>query len=108
MNDIKMTPYGVFINGKYTSNVAIEDTRKWSGCYSKPMSSDYLEDVDDDHRGTTVLLSMKASGDAFLTVSGEEMSNWYHLPPNETGWRNAERIASALKAWVEHTKRINS
>lgn len=71
------------------------------------MSSDFLENVNNDENGTTVLLSMKVSGDAFLTISGEEDSRWYHLSPNDIGWNNAEKIISALSAWVEHTKRIN-
>ena len=65
-----------------------------------------MEDIDEDNNGSTVLLSMKASGDAFLTISGDEFSGWYHLPPNSLGWENASKIADALKAWVEHTKRI--
>jgi hypothetical protein len=50
---------------------------------------------------------MKASGDAFLTISSEEDLIWYHLSPNDIGWNNAKKIISALSAWVEHTKRIN-
>lgn len=66
------------------------------------MSSDFL-DVDDVN-GSTVLLSMKASGDAFLTILGSENAE---LSPNETGWKNAEKIVEAIKAWIEHTKKIN-
>lgn len=75
------------------------------------MSSEFLEDIDDDEHGTTVLLSMRASGHAFLHIStdvddSDYESRYYHLPPNEQGWRNAEKIAAALTEWVSHTKRI--
>ncbi len=67
------------------------------------MSSEFLE-VDVDSKGSIVLLSMKASGDAFLTVFGNGNQEFYHLSPNEAGWRNAEIIASALIRWIDHTK----
>ena len=73
------------------------------------MSSDFLEDIDDDEHGYNVLLSMNVYRHAFLTVSGpiseEDNSATYHLEPNETGWKNAEKIISALREWVEHSKR---
>src|ERR1700753_1400972 len=71
------------------------------------MSSEFLDDIENDYRDTTVLLSMKASGDAFLCVSGEDNSHDYHLPPNEKGWNNAKKIIEALDEWIKHTKRIN-
>lgn len=71
------------------------------------MSSEFL-DVDDDDNGTFVLLSMKVSGDAFLTVSGmDENKNYYHFSPDETGWKNAEKIVMAINEWIRHTKSIN-
>jgi hypothetical protein len=65
------------------------------------MSSELLENLDDDDHGTTVLLSMKASGNAFLWVSSKieedgEEEKPYHLPPNDKGWKNATMIAEAL------------
>jgi hypothetical protein len=67
------------------------------------MSTDFLQ-VDDDANGVSVLLSMKASGDAFLTVQGDFFCVYYHLPPNETGWRNAESIVDAIENWINHSK----
>jgi hypothetical protein len=68
------------------------------------MSSELLY-IDDDDNESSVWLSMKASGDAFLYANGENR-NYYHLPPNEIGWKNAEKIVSALNEWIVHTKRI--
>ncbi len=69
------------------------------------MSSELLEDIDDDENGSSVRLSMKASGDAFLYADGEQ-NNYYHLAPNEFGWKNAEKIISAINEWVVHTKSL--
>ena len=69
------------------------------------MSSDFLEDVDCDSNDSTVRLEMKASGDAFLYADGE-YENFYHLPPNEIGWKNAEKIIFAINAWMKHTKNL--
>ena len=70
------------------------------------MSSDFLEYVDEDENRSTVRLTMKASGDAFLYADGET-SDYYHFAPNDHGWRNAEMIVAAINAWIEHTKRIS-
>lgn len=70
------------------------------------MSSDFLEDIDDDHQGNCVLLSMNAHTHAFLTILSEEDSIHYCLPPDEVGWRNAQKIVDALNCWIEHSKRI--
>lgn len=71
------------------------------------MSSEYLEDVDDDEHGTTVLLSMRASGDAYLCLTDIKDAHYYHLAPDPTGWGNAEKIVAALSEWIRHTKRTN-
>lgn len=71
----------------------------------RKMACDFL-DVDDDANGSSVLLSMKASGDAFLTIIGSENAEDYHLTPNEIGWKNACKIVDALKAWIDHTRTI--
>lgn len=70
------------------------------------MSSDFLEDIDEDENGSTVLLNMEIGGDAFLTIMGSEDSNDYHFAPNDIGWRNAEKIVAAINEWIEHTKEI--
>lgn len=70
------------------------------------MSSEFLENIDQDVHGSDVSLCMKASGDAFLYAGGDTNS-FYHLPPNEIGHRNAKNIADALYAWIEHTKKIS-
>ncbi len=70
------------------------------------MSSDYLEDVEDDN-DSSVRLTMKASGDAFLYANGEN-NNYFHLPPNENGWKNAEKIVAALNAWMKHTNLVHA
>lgn len=52
-----------------------------------------------------MIVLMKASGDAFLAICGDEYA-FYHLPPNEVGWKNAEKIVEAINNWIEHTKSI--
>jgi len=75
------------------------------------MSSDYLEEVECD--GTVVLLTMRASGFAELTIlepdteKGEGAIASFKLKPNQDGLDNARRIASALTAWAEHIKLVN-
>lgn len=79
------------------------------------MSSDFLEDVEDD-KGTVVLLTMSAGGLAELTIMEPDKDAFnfskdgslasLRLIPNEAGWGNATKIADALKAWVEHTKSV--
>lgn len=76
------------------------------------MSSDYLENIIDNEKNI-ILLTMKASGFAQLTImdddkDGEIEGNIvsFNLTPDESGWNNAANIASALEAWIDHTKRI--
>ena len=69
------------------------------------MSSDFLEDIDDDENESTVQLTMNSYGHAFLYANGEN-KDYYHLTPDETGWKNGEKIVSAIKEWIHHTKRI--
>jgi len=65
------------------------------------MSSDLLEDVDDKN-GACVMLSMKASGYAHLTIiDNEDESIDFELEPNEIGLALAEKIENALRAWRE-------
>lgn len=68
------------------------------------MSSDYLYDVDDEN-GSSVRLSMNAGGHAFLYADGEDR-NYFHLSPDEHGWKNAEKIVEALNEWIRHTKSV--
>lgn len=77
------------------------------------MSSDFLYDVEDENKNV-VLLTMRASGFAELTLmdddkDGEIEGNIvsFGLTPDEFGWENAESIISALTEWVSHTKRIS-
>lgn len=69
------------------------------------MSSDLLEGVDADINESTIVLKMKASGDAFLYSNGDK-ADYYHLPPNELGWETAKKVINSLNAWIDHTKRI--
>jgi len=72
------------------------------------MSSDYLQDVEDES-GNTVMLDMNAHCHAWLTImplDEEKDSVSLHLSPDELGWRNAMQISEALKNWVEHSKSI--
>lgn len=83
------------------------------------MSSDFLYDVEDDENNV-VILTMRASGFAKLTIMEPDKFVEYtdkiekegrmaslRLLPNESGWDNATKIADALNCWVEHTKKIN-
>ena len=67
------------------------------------MSSDLLEDVDNDENGCTVSLSMNASGTAFLQIIIPTAVEYYVFTPDDKGIANAEKIANALKDWVNHT-----
>lgn len=82
------------------------------------MSSDYLEDVQDD-KETVVLLTMRVNGFAELTImeADELIENTdiikrdgamatLRLPPNEEGIANATKIANALSNWVQHVKNV--
>jgi hypothetical protein len=60
--------------------------------------------IDNDENGSTVMLNIQKSGNAFLTVCGSENANDYCLTPNEKGWSNAEKIVTAINAWLERTK----
>lgn len=70
------------------------------------MSSEFLENIDSDSNGCIVSLEMNSSGCAFLHAGDFEGRVFYCLEPNETGWGNAEKIISALKGWIEHTKEL--
>jgi hypothetical protein len=82
------------------------------------MSSDFLYDVEDDENNA-VLLTMRASGFAELTImehdkliedtdiiETEGKIASLRLLPDESGWKNAEKIADALNSWVAHTKNL--
>ena len=84
------------------------------------MSSDFLEDVE-DCEGTSVLLTMRASGFAQLIImEADKLSEdqiivekegkivCLNLMPDEKGWKNAEMIADALKEWARHTKGLKN
>lgn len=74
------------------------------------MSSDYLEDV--ECNDTVVLLTMRASGFAELTIlerdKGEVEGDLASFPlyPNKLGLLNARKIADALKEWAEHVVNV--
>ena len=70
------------------------------------MSSEFLEDIDFDSNGCTVSLEMYSNGCAFLHAGDFEDRGFYNLLPNEIGWKNAEKIISALRSWIEHTKEL--
>lgn len=82
------------------------------------MSSEYLDHLDADEKGTSVGLAMQVGGHAWLSISEkictdcvEEdngVSVWYHLTPDEKGWETANQIAQALTEWVRHTQSISS
>ena len=70
------------------------------------MSSDLLEDVEDAN-GTSVMLTMNASGHATLTLMEDDNAHHpqevdFALPPTEEGIRLAEKIEQALRFWREH------
>lgn len=72
------------------------------------MSSEFL-DVTEDVNGASVSLSMKATGNAFLTVSDDNNVMWYCLPPTVEGMMTALDIANALTDWAEHVEgRLNA
>jgi hypothetical protein len=80
------------------------------------MSSDFLEDV--ECNGAAVLLTMRASGFCELTIFEKDELNEidevikdgqlasFPLLPNKLGIENAEKIAKALKSWIEHIKLV--
>ena len=74
------------------------------------MSSELIEDVDDDH-GTCVLLTMNVYNHAFLNVceDNENSSNdlergvgSFHLAPDTGGLALAEKIEAGLREWRRH------
>lgn len=71
------------------------------------MSSEFLEDVDND--GSAVLLTMSASGFATLTILAldceDEQYARFPLQPNQKGLDNARKIAQALLDWAEHIQK---
>ena len=74
------------------------------------MSSEYLEDVEDDNENS-VLLTYYVNGWAHLTILEDDKEGTidsrvaqFSLSPNEKGWENALKISEALKEWVNHTK----
>ena len=77
------------------------------------MSSDLIEDLEDD-KETSVFLEMNVNGHAFLTITEKEdgyeccgpPSAMFHFSPTPEGFAAAERIASALKGWVDHVKEV--
>lgn len=71
------------------------------------MSSDLLEFLDKDEHGNIVGLDMKASGYAFLYISGEKDNVDYALSPDKQGIKNANNIISGLQNWIDHTIEIN-
>ena len=74
------------------------------------MSSDFLEDVECD--GSSVLLTMRASGFAQLTVLEPDTEDKegriasFPLTPNQLGLDNAEKIVTALKDWSNHIVKV--
>ena len=75
------------------------------------MSSEYLEDVECD--GRVVLLTMRASGFAELTVlepdtvSREGPIASFPLYSNKFGIENAKKIADALMDWAAHIQNVS-
>lgn len=81
------------------------------------MSCDMLEDVE-DARKNTVLLTMRASGFAQLTVMGPTMDPdvpgsvdgpmaEFDLTPDTAGLQNAQKIIDGLREWQRHMCRLN-
>jgi hypothetical protein len=72
------------------------------------MSSDFLEDV--EHEDKSVLLTMRASGFAELTVlegdGDDDPLASFPLMPDKSGLENAKKIADALNAWSEHIQQV--
>lgn len=66
------------------------------------MSTDFIEDVECE--GAVVLLTMRSSGCAELTIleSNDGMIAQFLLKPNQEGLANAAKIIFALQNWKEH------
>lgn len=79
------------------------------------MSSDLIEDIE-DKKGASIMLAMKASGHAILTImeendihyemGGEKLVADFRLPPTEDGIRLAEKIIAGLVEWQRVAKEI--
>ena len=66
------------------------------------MSCELIEDLEDEN-GTSLGLTMKANGHAFLMI-GDDGVTYFSLPPDQRGFQAAETIERDLKAWREHVK----
>ena len=80
------------------------------------MSSELIEDIEDSN-GTSIYLTMSASGHARIILLsehqihqdmiGDTLAVDFRLPPNEEGLRAAEKIENALRAWREQIQTTN-
>lgn len=75
------------------------------------MSSDLLENLEEDEFGTYISLEMNHHGSAFLSVDNlddnHDMRSKYIFRANEEGIKNAKQVVEALKNWIEHIKATN-
>jgi hypothetical protein len=67
------------------------------------MTSELIEDIE-DKRGTAIMLSMRATGHAVLTLmdkTDEIQMIDFHLDPNANGLELSKKIEQGLIAWRE-------
>ena len=67
------------------------------------MSTELMENVDQDEDGNIVGLTMNAHCHAWLSVFSEVDSD-YHLTPDEDGIARARDIINGLEAWIDQVK----
>ena len=74
------------------------------------MSSELMEDCI-DYKGNSILLTNYVNGFAHLTIyedEGQDGDDYpfasFYLKPDESGFKSAEQIISALQEWIRHTK----
>lgn len=71
------------------------------------MSSDLLEFLEEDPNKSSLMMEMKASGTAFISILPDDFErniNHYILEPNESGIKNAEMIIQGIQGWIDHIK----
>ncbi len=76
----------------------------------------YLSDTLGDDNKMYIFLEMRSNKEAVITITncgmGERYDEfttltYFHLSPDEKGWKKAEDIASALQEWINHTKKVD-
>jgi hypothetical protein len=77
-------------------------------CEENEMSSELIEDVEDD-RGTAIFMSMNVHCHAVLAVvEGPERWGEFRFAPDANGLALAEKVEAGLREWRRHVQEINS